>query len=188
VAFSIHEVLICLVSEEWVDCLIRLAKLGYTPQRRNCVLSLCSHELFWVYFYALFHMKIMTICTLYIPEEKFSGHRTLVVGILSPSYKAVCQWLATGRRFSPSTPVSSINKTDCHGDIRYNWNIVESGVKHHTPNHRCDDAEWLKCVVKQRLLDQFVQNWQTSLSDSSKASNYRIFKTKFEFEEYFNIF
>ena len=41
--------------------------------------------------------------------------------------------------------------------------------------------------MKQRLLDQFVQNWQTSLSDSSKALNYRIFKTKFEFEEYFNI-
>jgi hypothetical protein len=41
--------------------------------------------------------------------------------------------------------------------------------------------------VKQRLLDQFVQNWQTSLSDSSKALNYKIFKTKFEFEEYFNI-
>jgi hypothetical protein len=37
------------------------------------------------------------------------------------------------------------------------------------------------------LIDQFVQNWQTSLSDSSKALNYRIFKTKFEFEEYFNI-
>ena len=41
--------------------------------------------------------------------------------------------------------------------------------------------------MKQRLIDQFVQNWQTSLSDSSKALNYRIFKTKFEFEEYFNI-
>jgi hypothetical protein len=25
-----------------------------------------------VYFYALIHMKIMTICTLYIPEEKLS--------------------------------------------------------------------------------------------------------------------
>jgi hypothetical protein len=81
VAFSIHEVLICLVSEEWVDCLIRLAKLGYTPQRRNCVLSLCSHELFWVYFYALFHMKIMTICTLYIPEEKFSGQNNNISSI-----------------------------------------------------------------------------------------------------------
>ena len=41
--------------------------------------------------------------------------------------------------------------------------------------------------MKQRLLDQFVQNWQISLSDSSKALNYRIVKTKFEFEEYFNI-
>ena len=39
----------------------------------------------------------------------------------------------------------------------------------------------IKCVVKQRLLDQFVQ---TSLSDSSKELNYRISKTKFEFEEY----
>jgi hypothetical protein len=46
-----------------------------------------------------------------------------------------------------------------------------------------NNKEWLKCAVKQRLLDQFVQNWQISLSDSSKALNYKIFKTKFEFEE-----
>jgi len=26
----------------------------------------------------------------------------------------VCQWLAAGRSFSPGTPVSSTNKTDCH--------------------------------------------------------------------------
>jgi hypothetical protein len=26
----------------------------------------------------------------------------------------VCQWLATGRRFTQCTPVSSTNKTDCH--------------------------------------------------------------------------
>ena len=26
----------------------------------------------------------------------------------------VCQWLATGRYFSPDTPLSSTNKTDCH--------------------------------------------------------------------------
>jgi hypothetical protein len=38
---------------------------------------------------------------------------------------AVCQWLATGLCFSP---VSSTNKTDMP---RYNWNIVESGVKHY---------------------------------------------------------
>jgi len=40
----------------------------------------------------------------------------------------ICQWLAVGRWFSPDPPVSSTNKTDHH---RYNWNIVESGIKHH---------------------------------------------------------
>jgi hypothetical protein len=39
------------------------------------------------------------------------------------------QWFATGLWFSPGTPVSSINKSDCH-DIT---NIVESGIKHHNP-------------------------------------------------------
>ena len=39
-----------------------------------------------------------------------------------------CQWLATGRWFSPGTPVSSITKINRHG------NIVESGAKHHTIN------------------------------------------------------
>ena len=30
---------------------------------------------------------------------------------------SVCQWLATGQWFSPGTPVSSTNKTDCHDYI-----------------------------------------------------------------------
>ena len=45
----------------------------------------------------------------------------------------VCQSLAAGRWFSPGTPVSSINKTYRHNN-EYNWNIVESGIKHHIPN------------------------------------------------------
>jgi hypothetical protein len=36
--------------------------------------------------------------------------------------RVVCRW------FSPGTQVASTNKTDDHW---YNWNIVESGVKHH---------------------------------------------------------
>jgi hypothetical protein len=42
-----------------------------------------------------------------------------------------CQWLATSRWVSSGTLVSSTNKTDCH--VRYNWNIVENGVRHHSP-------------------------------------------------------
>ena len=36
----------------------------------------------------------------------------------------------TGWWFSKGIPVSSINKSDRH----YNWNSVESGIKHHKPN------------------------------------------------------
>ena len=42
----------------------------------------------------------------------------------------VCQWLLADRWFSLGTLVSSTNKTDLP---RYNWNIVESGIKHHNP-------------------------------------------------------
>jgi hypothetical protein len=47
----------------------------------------------------------------------------------------VCQWLATGRWFSQSTPISSTNKTDRHYNV-YNWTIFESDVKYH--NHNFD--------------------------------------------------
>jgi hypothetical protein len=47
--------------------------------------------------------------------------------VYSDTHYKVCQWLATGRWFSPGTPLSSTNKTERY-DI---WNIVEIGVKHY---------------------------------------------------------
>jgi hypothetical protein len=35
-------------------------------------------------------------------------------------------------------------------------------------------------------MNQFIQNWFSKIIDSPKAINYRIFKTKFESEEYLN--
>ena len=50
-------------------------------------------------------------------------------------YVIVCQWLVTGQWFSPGTPVSSTNKTDCHIKVKY-WrqkiiffSIAEGGAK-----------------------------------------------------------
>lgn len=37
------------------------------------------------------------------------------------------------------------------------------------------------------MLDQFLQNWNSLIQNSSKAINYKIFKKNWEFEEYFNI-
>ena len=45
---------------------------------------------------------------------------------------------------------------------------------------------WLKQVIKVRLQDQFRQIWLSTLYNSPKGLNYRIFK-EMEYESYFNI-
>ena len=44
----------------------------------------------------------------------------------------VCQWLVAGQRSSLCNPVSILHQKNWPS--RYNWNIVESDVKHHNPN------------------------------------------------------
>jgi hypothetical protein len=51
----------------------------------------------------------------------------------------VCQWFTAGGWFSLGTPFSSTNKTV----TGYNWNIDESGVKHHNPNPFATSLELL---------------------------------------------
>ena len=50
----------------------------------------------------------------------------------------VIKWLVTGRWFSPGPPVSS---TKWNWPPRYNWNIVESGAKHHQVNKQTYDMQ-----------------------------------------------
>jgi hypothetical protein len=47
-------------------------------------------------------------------------------------------------------------------------------------------SKWLVYMSK-RLKDQFIQSWYELLHKSEKGYNYRIFKTKFEFEHYLNV-
>lgn len=41
-----------------------------------------------------------------------------------------------------------------------------------------------KFIVKQRLHDQFIQNWEHEIANNSVCLNYRLYKKKFEFEKY----
>ena len=43
----------------------------------------------------------------------------------------VCQRFATSQWFSPGTPVSSTNKTDCHNVAEI---LLKEVLKHHNPN------------------------------------------------------
>lgn len=46
---------------------------------------------------------------------------------------------------------------------------------------------WLHNSVKQKLVDQFMQSWVSRVQNSPKAINYRIFKERFEFENYLKL-
>ena len=63
--------------------------------------------------------------------------------ISSCSCDKVCQWLATGWMFSP---VSFINKTDCHYNCH--WNIFESG------NNKAAMDNWRKFLVTAAILNE----------------------------------
>ena len=51
--------------------------------------------------------------------------------------------------------------------------------------------ESFKHIVKQRLMDQFIQEWQSRVADNSvylySCSNYHLFKKTFCFKEYLTI-
>jgi hypothetical protein len=60
-------------------------------------------------------------------------------------YVIACQLHATGRWFSPDTPVSFTNKTD---PPRYTWNVAKSGVKHHNPKPHIFVGAYYCCCYK----------------------------------------
>ena len=62
----------------------------------------------------------------------------VIVHLVDIGVIKVCQLHVTGRWISLGTPVSLTIKTD---PLRYNWNIVESGIKHHKPKHQPDEFE-----------------------------------------------
>jgi hypothetical protein len=57
----------------------------------------------------------------------------LKLGVLDTTLcDKVCQWLATGRWFSPGTPVSSTNKTDCHDIIEILLKVALNAINYIT--------------------------------------------------------
>ena len=70
--------------------------------------------------------------------------------------------------------LGAIQATLDNAGLSYVWSIQGQGI----------NSLWLKRTIKQNVKDQFVQEWQNSVFNSSKCSNYRIFKTEFKFENY----
>jgi hypothetical protein len=96
----------------------------------------------------------------------------------NPKYHALCIVYHT---ICIRNKISILNGKNVGKNIKLNWfsNIWQTQT--------FKSIEWLKQSIKQTLSDQFLQDWNSSVHNSPKASNNRIFKTEFKFEEYFNI-
>ena len=49
------------------------------------------------------------------------------------------------------------------------------------------NKNWFKKAFKQKIHDQFLQHWRATIENSTGSSSYRLFKNKFEINNYFNI-
>jgi hypothetical protein len=76
----------------------------------------------------------------------------------------VCQWLATGRWFSPGTPVSSTNKTDGHDITEIFLKVV---FKHQTSNGQMMDQTFVYAVHNIKHL--WVIMWELSFVHQNKG-------------------
>ena len=56
-------------------------------------------------------------------------------------YDKVCQWLATGRWFSPGPLVSSTNKTDCHDITEIMLKVALNTIKQTNIKHKSRASE-----------------------------------------------
>ena len=77
----------------------------------------------------------------------------------------VCQWLATGRWFSPGTPVSTTNNTDCHDITEILLEMALNTIKPNQPNKVW---QWLKIEsdIHDKLTDDDRPQWQTQNDDN----------------------
>ena len=67
----------------------------------------------WIYNY---------LCNQFLSPLKLWVRNSARQGVLDTTLcDKVCHWLAAGRWFSPGTPVSSIDKTECHDITNYCW-------------------------------------------------------------------
>ena len=78
-------------------------------------------------------------------------------------------------------------------NLQFSWILFvkqlfnECGFSNIWETEHFNNIEYLKCVIKQRLEDQFLQNWNSLVQNSPKTINNKNFKTEFKYEEYLNI-
>jgi hypothetical protein len=76
------------------------------------------------------------------------------------------------------------NVYKCSWLVKIRSILDECGFSHIWFNQGNMDAKTIKLLVKQRLKDQFVQQWNSTINCTPKCSTYRSFKDSLELENY----
>jgi hypothetical protein len=80
-----------------------------------------------------------------------------------------------------------------NSEINYKWlnyvkNILDfTGNTNYWINQKIFTLKNVGKLIKRTLLDQFIQKFNENLANSSKGTNYRLFKSDIKFEPYLNI-
>ena len=110
--------------------------------------------------------------------------------------RTVCYWarLIVGKQTKYSNILYRLcRQLNENYNMQFSWILFvkqifnECGFSNIWETELFNNVDYLKCVIKQRLEDQFLQNWNSLLQNSPKAINYKTFKTEFKYEEYLNI-
>ena len=116
--------------------------------------------------------------------------------LLTISLRIICFWarLLTGKTSKLSVQIYQLLFYDyTYCGTQHKWIIhvrdifYKLGLNNIWDKQMFNSITRLKALVKQRLSDQFLQNWQSDISKSNKGLTYRIFKDSLVFETYFNI-
>ncbi|XP_060563724.1 uncharacterized protein LOC132723080 [Ruditapes philippinarum] len=81
----------------------------------------------------------------------------------------------------------------CRNVLKLPWmnsvcKLLDSlGLSNFWINNVATSLPLFKKIVKNRLKDQFIQNWHSEMSQSSKCLNYRMYKSEFRFEKFLDI-
>jgi hypothetical protein len=91
----------------------------------------------------------------------------------------VCQWLATGRWFSPGPSVSSTNKTDRHDITEILLKMVKNTIKQTNPN--CDVYSPRPCSISTSPFPSPITHLDTTNFPENKIWNQSQIQTSFFF-------
>ena len=77
-----------------------------------------------------------------------------------------------------------------YGTIHFKWldsireTFNSTGYTYILNNQFSTNQTNISILIKRSLIDQFIQNWNVSMSNSNKGSNYKAFKNEFKLEKY----